>query len=648
MLNSLPLNTLYYGRPADLPDRSPLRAGPVSLTFENGAIRYVRLGDQEILRMVYVAVRDCNWGTVAPKLRDLRIESTGDTFHVSFDSENRQEEIDFIWRGAITGHSDGKVLFTMEGEARSTFRCNRAGFCVLHPIRECAGRACTVEHVDGSLTNGVFPQFISPHQPFYEMRAISHEVAPGIVAEVRMEGETFEMEDQRNWTDASFKTYCPPLRIPFPVTIERGTRISQSVTLRVKGETPDLQNRSEEGYVRLALGERPIGRLPQVGLGAASHGRPLTDTELERLRRINLSHLRVDLRLSLPAWEAHLLRAVKEASDLKLDVALILSHEAEAELAALGEAVRRIKPAVRAWLIFHQSEKVTSARWIELARERLQSYDTSAQFGSGSNAYFVELNREHPPVELLDFVCFSINPQVHAWDNDSLVETLEAQAATIESARRFIGDKPLHIGPVTLKPRFNPDATGPEVARPGTLPPQVDARQMSLFGAGWTIGALKMLAESGVESVTFYETTGWRGVMEVGSGSTFPEIFASIPGAVFPLYHSLADAGEFAGGEVLPVESSDQLRANALAIRRDDSLCLLLANHRCEPVALRIQNINGIAVVRRLDETSVWAAMTDPNTFRSGIDERMAASGELSLTLKPYATARVVIQSEER
>ena len=37
---------------------------------------------------------------------------------------------------------------------------------------------------------------------------------------------------------------------------------------------------------------------------------------------------------------------------------------------------------------------------------------------------------------------------------------------------------------VTLRPRFNPNATGPEPEpRPGELPSQVDVRQMSLLGA---------------------------------------------------------------------------------------------------------------------------------------------------------------------
>ena len=55
-----------------------------------------------------------------------------------------------------------------------------------------------------------FPSLVAPHQPFRNVRAILHEVTPGVEVEVRMEGETFETEDQRNWSDASFKTYGTP------------------------------------------------------------------------------------------------------------------------------------------------------------------------------------------------------------------------------------------------------------------------------------------------------------------------------------------------------------------------------------------------------------------------------------------------------
>ena len=108
----------------------------------------------------------------------------------------------------------------------------------------------------------------------------------------------------------------------------------------------------------------------------------------------------------------------------------------------------------------------------------------------------------------------------------------------MESAKQFVGKLRLAISPITLKPRFNPVAIGPEPEpAPGELPSQVDVRQMSLFGAGWTLGSIKNLAQSGASSLTYYETTGWRGVMETERGCPIPEKFRSLPGTIFPLYH---------------------------------------------------------------------------------------------------------------
>src|SRR4030095_8796661 len=105
------------------------------------------------------------------------------------------------------------------------------------------------------------------------------------------------------------------------------------------------------------------------------------------------------------------------------------------------------------------------------------------KFGGGTNAYFTELNRGRPSPEGLDFAAYSINPQVHAFDNASLVENLEAQAGTVESARQFLGSLPLAVGPVTLRPRFNPNATGATAAPPpGALSFEVDERQVRVLG----------------------------------------------------------------------------------------------------------------------------------------------------------------------
>jgi len=75
-----------------------------------------------------------------------------------------------------------------------------------------------------------FPQLVDPEQCFFDLCALSHEVVPGVRATCRMEGDAWEMEDHRNWLDASFKTYVRPLALPHPYALKAGSRITQTVT----------------------------------------------------------------------------------------------------------------------------------------------------------------------------------------------------------------------------------------------------------------------------------------------------------------------------------------------------------------------------------------------------------------------------------
>jgi hypothetical protein len=240
-----------------------LTAGPLTLAFQPDIafVRYVRLGDREVLRGIYSAVRNSTWGTVTPRVTDLKVRRQSDAFELTFRVNCVENDIDFVWEGRLSGAADGTVRFAMDGTARSGFQRNRIGFCVLHPMRECAGRPCTVEQVDGKSIDGRFPDLISPHQPFRSIRAISHEVTPAVRATVRLEGDTFEMEDHRNWTDSNFKTYCTPLELPYPVRIARGTRIAQAVTLSLKGKAPAVRTRASMNGKPCCLAlSRPLAR----------------------------------------------------------------------------------------------------------------------------------------------------------------------------------------------------------------------------------------------------------------------------------------------------------------------------------------------------------------------------------------------------
>ena len=634
MLISKPL-IAYIGRDEPLPETIPLRAGPLTMLYEAGMLRYIRLGDVEILRQVYAAVRDHNWGTVPAQLEAVQVQAGLDSFEISFRCVHQQEGVHFVWQGLIRGSNTGELSFSFDGEALSRFQRNRIGFCVLHPM-DCAGQACSIEHVDASVTQGAFPQQIAPHQPYFNIRAIRHELMPGLEAEVRMEGDTFEMEDQRNWIDASYKTYCTPLGDPFPVWVEAGERVQQRITLRLHGELPQM---SSEGpgplavtLMELAPGS-PVVSLPLLGLACASHDEALSERALSRLHALDLNHLRLDLRPG-DDYAARLKQAQADARRIgaRLELALTLDQTAEASLTQIKALTEEQDLPVDCWLIFSQGAKTTRPEAIRLARSILGE---QARIGAGTDAFFTELNREQPPVEDLNLLSYSSNPQVHAFDNASLVETLAALPVTVQSATGFAEGRALRISPLTLKMRWNPNATGPEPeTAPGELPPRVDVRQMSLFGAGWTLGALAHLAGSNIEALTLYETSGWLGVLERESGSALPELFHSIPGGVYPVYHVLADLGEFTGAEVMPCFSSDSLRLSALALRQAGALRLILANHSAQTQTLILSGLSGSWMMRSLDINTIEQAMADPEAYRAQPGQPLPA-GQISL--QPFA-----------
>ncbi len=562
----------------------PLAAGPVSAVFEpdSAFLRYVQVDEREMIRGVYAAVRDHNWGTVPIAVGDLTHRQDDEGFELAFTAHHRQGEIDFTWAGRIVGAADGTITYTFDGQANTSFKRNRIGFCVLHP-RDATGARCRVTRVDGSQVEDRFPELISPHQPFLDMRAIEHEAAEGLWCRVVMEGETFEMEDQRNWIDASFKTYCTPLALPFPVDVSAGDRVQQKVTIEPivdRAARPAASAPTADRVVELAVDEASTHRLPRLGL-ELTPGHEHTPAELERLRPLKPAHVRAELRLDAPDWRTHLEHAAQTATQLnaRLELASFFSPSHDAELASLGEALRELATPLARVIVLHREHKTTPD---DLARAAGEVLGERANCFVGTDAFFTELNREPPNVRAatgLAGVAFSTNPQVHAFDDASLIETLEAQTDVVRTARSLAAGGQVAVSPVTLKMRWNPNATAPPAPTPpGELPADVDGRQREPITAVWTLGSVKYLAEAGADSVTYYRTVGLRGVMEREAGSEVPAKWPSQPLERYPVYDALALLAGAGDAQVVRCTSDAPLRAIGLALRQGATRRLLLMN----------------------------------------------------------------------
>jgi D-apionolactonase len=640
---------LWYGRDEPPRQKRILTAGPIAVQLDGSDLRYVQLGELEVVRRVYIGVRDLNWNTIAGELTNMHIEQGSDSFKVQFEANHRQRDIDFSWKGTIVGSADGTISYEMDGIAQREFRYAKIGICIHHPIQGTAGRPFTGQTPDGPIS-GTLPLTIGPQihlddgtdLPLFDpVESMSIDFGEGIRVQFDFEGDLFEMEDQRNWTDASFKTSSTPYSLGYVHEAQAGKRIRQRVVIRIAGSPTSRKEQPES--LRIELGD-PIGkRLPDIGLGMASHGGSLSPREVELLRRLQLNHLRVDLHLRQSGYRSELARALDacQALNCGLELALFLDEEHIDELDELASLLSASSIPVHRVLVFHEREEVTKGSWVRLVRERLSPVLTNTAFAGGTNIYFNDINRHRPQIEAMDAISYSINPQIHAFDEASLVEALAGQTETVRSARVFCGNLPLIISPVTLKPRFNAVATQPEDSETSDkLPDQVDVRQMALFGAVWTLGSIKNLAESGVGSITYYETTGWHGVMETEAGSPLLDKFPSRPGEIFPIYHVLRDVGAWPSGELLGAKSSDPLSAEALVIRVDDATYMLVANTTPTQKQVTVGPLGMERVsVRLLDAESAPKAMRDPETFRSMTQPLPINGGELELELPPFALA---------
>lgn len=232
---------------------------------------------------------------------------------------------------------------------------------------------------------------------------------------------------------------------------------------------------------------------------------------------------------------------------------------------------------------------------------------------------FAELNRTRPDPDAMDVIGWSMNAQVHAFDDTSVMETLRGQPETVSTARSFCRDRPFALGPITLKPRFNPAATGPLLARPDALTAHVDRRQPTAFAAAWMAGSIAALASAGAESLTYFELVGMAGVMQADDDRP---LFPAPHDPLFPAYHVLRCLTVLRGRPLLRCEISSSCVVAALAT----SDLVVLANLTPAPQRCLIAELP-------------WAGARERAIGRhaSVMRAQQPTAGAAVVELKPYA-----------
>jgi hypothetical protein len=547
-----------------------LVAGPLRLDYDAGDIRCIRLGDEEILRRVYVVFQDRNWTSRPWRIQQEEIVDRGDSFDITLRAQGTFDAEPFTWEATIIGDPDGRLTYTMRGEAAAPFLRNRLGICVLHPMAGYEGRACAITHPDGTTTHSAFPESIAPHQPFVDIVGMEWPV-PGGRARLDFTGDVFETEDHRNWGDASYKTYCTPISRPFPIEVLPDDAIRQSATLTMIGVPllPPPQSAKDPVAISVIDDPRP---LPSIGTHLTPV--PWTDAECADLRALSLGHVHADIRLDAPDATERIQDVVERARRLDARLLLALHVTDQPPTDGVATALAAASDVIDGVWIVHPEQKVTARSTTDSWRSRLGPH---LPWGCGTNLYFTELNRHPPDSSGLAWTTFSVNPQVHASDDRTVMQNTAALSVIAREVPRLAGDTRIHVGPVTLKPRFNPNATEPDSDVSSTdLPADVDARQSSWFAAAWVARAGRALsAPATVTAVTLFDDLGWKGLRCRDTGPEDPA-FAASPAARFPAYDVIqALAG---ATHVLPSQSLDPERVDAVVIDGPNGLQAIAVN----------------------------------------------------------------------
>jgi hypothetical protein len=233
-------------------------------------------------------------------------------------------------------------------------------------------------------------------------------------------------------------------------------------------------------------------------------------------------------------------------------------------------------------------------------------------------------------------------PIVHAADDRSVMETLEALPFQIKTGKTFLGKSPHRVGPSAIGCRDNPHGATftPNPKNERICLVKADPRTRGLFGASWLLGYIGTLAKTNVEAVTIGSTTGPLGVIHRKFDGMQP-YFNSLKGpSVYPAYHVATALMNSTGKRIVDIENSNEKSVFSFALQdKNGGITLWIGNLTSETQSVTIQNAKRSLRGNILDESSFIRATQNPLQFQKQIKDL----GN-KIRLKPYAVATICIE----
>ena len=506
------------------PDTTRVEHGDFTFDLARAAIRNVRYKDVQMIDLLYTAIRPWDWSTLDPDEHSEDVKVTGDKCVITI-KDLFAGALDARTEITISNANTFSVAYELHGLAE--YSVNRWGICFCLNSADWMGST-----VDSQGNQFRLPESISPQrvvdgvtQGLFPAANEMHFVAPDNRSlKVNSTGKVLEAEDQRNWTDNTYKIYSGSLSEPRPYVASAGSIWSQSVIFEFDSPSKPVPDGSK-------IVVKEIDSLPSIGVQFNTDSLLPVDTLDTAFVLLDIDHIRINEE-SLTAQKINSV----SANGLIVEAALLSSNSGEELHQDIAHLNKQI-PAGSRILIQREGREIVE-------ESDLPQNKSLSSFIPGTDAYVVDLHRNK--YNFGESVSYSMVPTLHSSDTETIFRTLQTQTESISFAQEFLAPQVL-ISPITFSTRGNPETGHARDQRINFANSEIALRIRTIEGAAWTLGSIFALASAGAYSGTWHELFGKFGL-----------IFSEDSAIKFsPTFHALSALGAHHAHQITIATSLD-------------------------------------------------------------------------------------------
>ena len=526
------------------PDTTRVTHGGFTLDLARDAIRNIRYEGVQIIDLLYTAIRPSDWSTLKSDEYVADVKIIGNDCEITI-TESLAGALAATTKVILSAGNTFSVEYELKGLAE--YSVNRWGICFCLNTADWMGASVHASGNSYSLAQNISPQRVVNgvvQGLFPESHEMQFIAADKRYLKAISTGKVLEAEDQRNWTDNTYKIYSGSLKEPRPFTTSPGSSWKQSVNFEV-----GLPNQNNADPNKILV--REIEALPSIGLQFNSESLLNPDDLEKALVLLEIDHLRINAE-SLTSQKI----ATTASNGLILETALLSSNQDEvlkAEVLQLSEKV----PAGSRLLIQREGRQVVES-------EDLPKNESLNTYIPGTDAYLVDLHREK--FEFTNSVSYAIAPTVHSTDTETIFKTLSTQKESIEFAQKYLAPQ-VFVSPITFSTRGNPETGHSRDQRINFADRTSAMRIYTIEGAAWTLGSIHAVASAGAFSGSWHELFGEYGIIYSQSGSV----------KFSPTFHAISALGAHHAHQITLATSLDN---SWVAFENREAKTMLVASLR--------------------------------------------------------------------